>query len=964
MNRRPRIAVLLVLCLPLCLAESVVVGAPPTITNISLRGLQIGGTTTLVVEGTELLPNPVFVAPFPIASQSIKGNPQSKRIEIDVQIPAETTPGLFQVRVANSKGISNPVVVGLDRLPQLPFSATVANLPVALHGNLTGPQILLTKFHGTKGQRIVVDVEARRLGASLQPIVRIQDAAGRQVAWSPARISIAGDARAEVTLPADGEYRVELHDLLFRGAAPGFFRLKIGELHFADLAFPLGIQVGTKAPIHFALTNVPGETTVEMDATSLTVPTSGPTPVISLPKFTGGQPQIAVSQHAEAIESAAADGTRQVLPAAPVAVSGRLSQPKQEDQFAIPVKPGNRLRIEVFGERIGSPVDGVLSVRTEAGVQIATNDDRPGNPDPGLELQVPENTNQIVVALRDLIGRGGEDFVYRVEITDAAAPDFSVTADSDRFIVPAEATQTILVKAVRTNYAGPIKFEFSGLPSHVQVAGSQIAAGASLGLVTVSAGPGAPTSGLIRIIASSAVPEVQLQRPLRSPENQVTKHFPWLREEFAFAVSEPAPVRIAWAGPTESPMLLGDKLPLTVSLTRSGPATGSVRLRLLTTQVMPRKKVKENKQEKEVDDIDRALRLDGDVVVAPDAVQATPLVIVPADLAAQDWGLVLAADLLAADNKTVVATTTTTAISKRPIVPFVLELASQEGLEAKAGLGATGKLTGKLKREPGFTKPVVLSLSGLPKEYPSPQATVPADKEDFEFSVSFAFGTKPAELKEAKLVAHYQPDPKQAELVVRSEPVAVGIIKVVPGEPPPSAPTLTIFEDDEKFVSYLSKGDGQIALETQDKYSGTAAVKVTPNQRYNETVPNLNVKIREKPAAGEYRFLRFAWKKKGGEKICLQLNHDGAWGVGGSGKPGAKFRYHAGPGGECYEASVAVDEKLPTDFVVVTRDLFADFGEFTLTGIAFSPVDGEYALFDHLHLGRAAADLDTLKPAK
>jgi hypothetical protein len=382
-----------------------------------------------------------------------------------------------------------------------------------------------------------------------------------------------------------------------------------------------------------------------------------------------------------------------------------------------------------------------------------------------------------------------------------------------------------------------------------------------------------------------------------------------------------------------------------------------VRLRLLTTQNMPKKKVKENNQDKEVDDLDRALRLDGDVVLAEDAAQATANVLVPASLPMQDWGLALAADLLAEDNKTVLSSTTTTVITRRPVVPFSLELAAAGEVEAKAGMGPTGKLTGKLRRLPGFNQPVTLLLDGLPKDYASPKATVPSDKEDFEFPVSFAYGAKPGELKDVKLVAEFRPNPEIADLFVRSGPASVGLIKVVPGEPPPSNATLTVFEDDEKFVSYLSKGGGQISLDTQEKLSGNAAVKVTPDQRYNETVPGLNVKIREKPESGEYRYLRFAWKKKGGASVCLQLNHDGVWGVGGSGKPGAKFRYHAGPGGECYGASLVVDEKLPEEFVVVTRDLFADFGEFTLTGIALSPVDGEYALFDQIVLARESSDL-------
>jgi hypothetical protein len=38
--------------------------------------------------------------------------------------------------------------------------------------------------------------------------------------------------------------------------------------------------------------------------------------------------------------------------------------------------------------------------------------------------------------------------------------------------------------------------------------------------------------------------------------------------------------------------------------------------------------------------------------------------------------------------------------------------------------------------------------------------------------------------------------------------------------------------------------------------------------------------------------------------------------------------------------------------------LFADFGEFNFSGFALLPVDGEYALLDHVQLGRTVEDLD------
>jgi hypothetical protein len=169
-----------------------------------------------------------------------------------------------------------------------------------------------------------------------------------------------------------------------------------------------------------------------------------------------------------------------------------------------------------------------------------------------------------------------------------------------------------------------------------------------------------------------------------------------------------------------------------------------------------------------------------------------------------------------------------------------------------------------------------------------------------------------------------------------------------------------IFEDEQQFVADLLEGAGSAKLENQDKYSGQSSIKVTPDQRFNERLFGDGIRIREHPGPNEYRFLRFAWKKKGGQAVCFQINHDGQWGPPDGST--AKFRYHAGPTPECYGASVLIDSKLPSDWEVVTRDLYADFGEFNWTGLALSAIDGEYALFDHIYVGRTTRDFELVKP--
>jgi hypothetical protein len=61
--------------------------------------------------------------------------------------------------------------------------------------------------------------------------------------------------------------------------------------------------------------------------------------------------------------------------------------------------------------------------------------------------------------------------------------------------------------------------------------------------------------------------------------------------------------------------------------------------------------------------------------------------------------------------------------------------------------------------------------------------------------------------------------------------------------------------------------------------------------------------------------------------------------------------------------ALSIDREAPAKWTVVTRDLFADFGAFTLTGIAFTPGDGTAGLFDHMYLGRTVQHLDTITDA-
>jgi hypothetical protein len=76
----------------------------------------------------------------------------------------------------------------------------------------------------------------------------------------------------------------------------------------------------------------------------------------------------------------------------------------------------------------------------------------------------------------------------------------------------------------------------------------------------------------------------------------------------------------------------------------------------------------------------------------------------------------------------------------------------------------------------------------------------------------------------------------------------------------------------------------------------------------------------------------------------LELAADGGW-------PPAEMplrRYHAGRKTTGWQ-SVEVSPSAPREWTVVTRDLWTDCGDFTLTGIAPTAMGGD-ALFDRIEL--------------
>jgi hypothetical protein len=170
------------------------------------------------------------------------------------------------------------------------------------------------------------------------------------------------------------------------------------------------------------------------------------------------------------------------------------------------------------------------------------------------------------------------------------------------------------------------------------------------------------------------------------------------------------------------------------------------------------------------------------------------------------------------------------------------------------------------------------------------------------------------------------------------------------------APVAELFEDDaEEFLKLLTNpGDapGRGEAEAKVVFSGSKSIKISEYQRFHRKIPGWDFTICEKPKPGEFRYLRIAWKSEGANCMMLQLHDATDWNI----------RYTAGANPYGW-ATRFVSDRTPKAWRVVTIDLFKDFGDRKLTGIAFTIHSG-VGYFDHVYLGRSIDDLDRIDANK
>jgi hypothetical protein len=748
--------------------------AAPSIRNLDRLGLQVGGTTALTLDGDNLLPDPKLVLSAPVVRQVVRQGSTPNRVVIEVTLDKAAVPGLYNLRLANANGVSAGRVVALDHLLQRTWEEKVAALPVALHGNLTGSNKLTTSFAGKAGQALLCEVEAQRLGGKLRPVLHLYDERGRQLAWAWPTPALGGDARVSATLPEDGQYTVAVHDLQYAAAAPGNFRLKLGTWQYVDAVFPPAVRRGQSASVEL-LGNAAGRRVrvqAEGEAPSLPLPWANPAAASGL------RPWVLVSDVPEVVEKDGA--TIQDVAGVPVALNGRLAKPGETDRYRLPVRPGARLRFEVFADRLGSPMDAVLELRRDNGALLARADDTPDGPDPVLDFTAPGDLKTLVIAVADLHGRGGANLIYRVVVRPLTgapgAPDFRLSLPAAEMNVPTGGSRVIEVDVERRGYPGPVRLAFDGLPAGVRVQGVDVPAGATGALLTLTGTSPEPALTLTSLRGTSTDPDGKMTRWARDKNHPLRTRQPWVAQELAVALTPKETVSFAadWGDvAADARLVAGSSFKVPLTFTPPAEAYGGVRYYLLTSHRPPLINGRP--------DPNQSLRKDQGAFLElpPGKKQGEFVVLVPATLPDVPQDLAFRADLLSKDRARVVAQAFTPVRRFAVLNPLAVQLAAAQveaPLDPKAG--AEVKLAGKVERRAGFQGDVTVALAGLPPGIAAPAVAVKAAQADFQLVLRFPGNFKMLELNGLTVFATGRYDPK-SPLLNRSEAAAVRV-KLVP----------------------------------------------------------------------------------------------------------------------------------------------------------------------------------------
>ncbi len=473
--------------------------AQPLITDLQPRGTQKGRPFTLTLIGRDLGEGARIESTLPATFTPLGLDKSIEKGVMGASFLVEPTGdppvGVYPVRVVTPYGISNVQLFSIGTFPELtedesrpgalPNSNDTIEAaqplppgPLTVNGKLKGPERDIYRISAKAGEKRVIEVEARRCGSAIDPVLELQDASGKVLARSEDAPLLGLDARLEFTFPREGYYYIVLHDARFSTQAANFYRLKMGSYGYPQEVFPLGGRRGESVQVSLG----PQKITADLRNLSpdvrqifINLPDN---PALPVPFAVGDAPEV-VAPVTDALS-------------VPITINGRLSKPGEVDRYTIQATPGELLFFRIQARELGtSKLMAVVSVFDAKGVKLGQAGDEPLSEDvynvnqsrtagdPEVRVQVPADAHMVTVAVEDLARRGGPAYGYRL-LVRKGGPDFRVILNTAYVNIPAGGSASVPVAIERHGFDGDVRLRVANAPKGLRVEGGNSVALAPL----------------------------------------------------------------------------------------------------------------------------------------------------------------------------------------------------------------------------------------------------------------------------------------------------------------------------------------------------------------------------------------------------------------------------------------------------------------------------------------------------
>ena len=453
-----------------------------------------------------------------------------------------------------------------------------------------------------KGQSFAAEVIGMRLGRGFTDShLTMLDEQGNEVAESDDTLLHGQDPALSLVVPKDGRYILVLRDSGYLGSTNNWYLLNVDEAIAPTLVYPLGGQPGESLRLR-VIGDAGGS--FSQDVKLPDQPDNGYT---FKPEYKGLNALTGLPLRVNRLNNVSEDprikndtfgDVKNVEPQAPtVAFNGIIERAGDNDYFKLRLKKGQRVRFHCFARSMGSALDSVINVfDAKDNKHLQGNDDQDGS-DSVLELN-PPNDGDYYVRVRDHRGRGGADYVYRLEVT-VVEPSITTAItrydrnnpqDRQAIAIPQGNRIAALVSINRKEVGSELMPAMQDLPGGVTAQGLGPAEQANLMPIVFEANPDATIGAALTNLQVTAQAKGDSAQQITGGFNQRTplvmanpnrtEYYHSTLNTIPVAVTQAIPFKIDVIQP-KAPLVHGGKQKLQIKLTRNEGYEEQVRLYML-----------------------------------------------------------------------------------------------------------------------------------------------------------------------------------------------------------------------------------------------------------------------------------------------------------------------------------------------------------------------------------------------